>query len=168
MITLHPITPDDAQPLWPLVQDRALYTYTDDRAPPGYAAWQTRIERWVAGAPLDSGETWLNAVIREGDATEPLGLVQATRLASGKLWVGYRIGSAHAGRGVATAALQIWLQQLLARWPGSTVWASVDQRHIASHRVLQKCGFVLDHAEPGTLHGVPSEDAVYRFGPPGR
>ncbi|MBQ0933428.1 GNAT family N-acetyltransferase [Ideonella alba] len=168
MITLTAITLDDAAPLWPLIQDPALYTYTEDHRPPGLAAWQSRVARWVAGAPADSGETWLNAVIRDRASGAPLGLVQATREADGRLWVGYRIGSTHAGRGVATAALQVWLQQLLARWPGSTVWASVDLRHTASRRVLDKCGFVLDHSAPSTLHGAPSEDALYRFGPPGR
>ena len=53
-------------------------------------------------------------------------------------WVGYRIGRAYWGRGVATQALRALLEQIKVR----PIYAYVAKHNIGSIRVLEKCGFV--------------------------
>jgi RimJ/RimL family protein N-acetyltransferase len=61
--------------------------------------------------------------------------------ADGEHDVGYWIGRDHWGKGVATAALRAFLE-VDARRP---IHAHVAEHNIGSRRVLEKCGFVLDH-----------------------
>jgi RimJ/RimL family protein N-acetyltransferase len=62
--------------------------------------------------------------------------------AEGERCVGYWIGRDHWGRGCATAALRAFLDIDLHR----PMHAHVADHNVASRRVLEKCGFVLDHS----------------------
>jgi RimJ/RimL family protein N-acetyltransferase len=53
--------------------------------------------------------------------------------------VGYWLGREFWGRGLATQALQLFIQEELAR----PLFAHVVRHNVASRRVLEKCGFVL-------------------------
>jgi RimJ/RimL family protein N-acetyltransferase len=55
-----------------------------------------------------------------------------------QVFVGYWIGSAYWGRGVATAALHTFLTEHESRRP---VYAHVVSGNVGSIRVLEKCGF---------------------------
>jgi RimJ/RimL family protein N-acetyltransferase len=59
----------------------------------------------------------------------------------GQWLVGYWIGREHWGRGVATRALEQFLTELTDR----PLWAHVAVHNVGSARVLEKCGFRLDH-----------------------
>lgn len=68
--------------------------------------------------------------------------------------VGYRIGRAYWGQGIATRALALFLAEM----PDRPLHATVAQHNPASRRVLEKCGF--------TLTGEAVEDdsvAVFYF-----
>jgi RimJ/RimL family protein N-acetyltransferase len=52
--------------------------------------------------------------------------------------VGYWIGREHWGRGIATAALRLSLEEITAR----PLHAHVARSNVASIRVLEKCGFI--------------------------
>jgi RimJ/RimL family protein N-acetyltransferase len=58
--------------------------------------------------------------------------------------VGYWIGRDHWGRGIATAALALFLSEVKTR----PLHAHVVQHNRASVRVLEKCGFVLNISPP--------------------
>lgn len=53
--------------------------------------------------------------------------------------VGYWVGREFWGRGVATRALELLLEELKAR----PLYAHVARHNVASRRVLEKCGFVV-------------------------
>ncbi len=55
--------------------------------------------------------------------------------------VGYWIGRDHWGKGFATAALRAFLELE----PSRPLVAHVAEHNVGSRRVLEKCGFVLDH-----------------------
>jgi len=55
----------------------------------------------------------------------------------GRREVGYWLGRAYWGRGIATAALAVLLRKVTAR----PLYASVVRSNVASIRVLEKCGF---------------------------
>jgi RimJ/RimL family protein N-acetyltransferase len=61
--------------------------------------------------------------------------------------VGYWIGKEYWGKGVATQALAHFLRVVTAR----PLYAHVARHNLASIRVLEKCGFALDHEESDEL-----------------
>ena len=71
--------------------------------------------------------------------------------------ISYWIGQAFWGRGIATAALRQFLNQIETR----PLYARVVQDNIGSLRVLQKCGFVITGEDKGFAHGRGAEVAEY-------
>ena len=73
--------------------------------------------------------------------------------ADGKREVGYWLGRAFWGRGIATAALTAFLRLE----PTRPLYASAAQHNAASLRVLQKCGFTISVSagEPSNGADVP-------------
>jgi len=72
-------------------------------------------------------------------------------LQHGNRVVGYWIDRRHWGRGIATRALTLLLEEIRER----PLWAHAAKHNVGSLRVLEKCGFVV-HGE-GT---IPGDDAV--------
>lgn len=77
---------------------------------------------------------------------------------SGQRLVGYWVGRAHWGRGVATRALTLFLGQLSER----PLYAHVAVHNTGSIRVLQKCGFERIAAPDGSPSLVGA-DGVEEF-----
>ncbi len=75
---------------------------------------------------------------------------------SGEREVGYWIGREHWGKGVATRALQIFLDEQRGR----PLYAHVAKHNVGSIRVLGKCGFEVLREEKTELRGVEREDVV--------
>ena len=75
---------------------------------------------------------------------------------SGEQEVGYWIGREHWGKGVATRALRIFLEEQRVR----PLYAHVAKHNVGSIRVLEKCGFALLGEEKTSLRGVEREDVV--------
>jgi len=71
--------------------------------------------------------------------------------------VGYCIERAHWGRGIATRALRLLLTEVTTR----PLYARVATSNVASLRVLQKCGFVVEHVwmSPATDRYLECEEA---------
>lgn len=63
--------------------------------------------------------------------------------------VGYWIGRDHWGKGVATAALSAFLEELETR----PLYAHVAAHNVGSIRVLEKCGFEVSEAPAGDEDG---------------
>jgi RimJ/RimL family protein N-acetyltransferase len=78
---------------------------------------------------------------------EVAGSIVAWRNA-GVLNIGYWLGRQHWGKGIATAGLSLFLEQVTER----PVYAHVAKQNIASIRVLQKCGF--------TIHGEDTSGGI--------
>lgn len=79
----------------------------------------------------------------------------------GERQVGYALGRAFWGRGIATAALA----QLLALEPHRPLQAHVAKENIGSWRVLEKCGFsrVKESLEPADNRFPEFVDLTYRL-----
>jgi RimJ/RimL family protein N-acetyltransferase len=77
-------------------------------------------------------------------------------LDDGRRQVGYWIGRSHWGKGFATAALRLLLDEIADR----PVTAHVALGNIGSQRVVEKCGFVrvgAEHADDGV------DEAIFRL-----
>jgi RimJ/RimL family protein N-acetyltransferase len=76
---------------------------------------------------------------------------------SGQRLVGYWVGRAYWGRGIATAALSEFLKHEMTR----PLYAYVAAHNLGSIRVLEKCGFrPVDH---GTKGSNGNEEQVFRL-----
>ena len=79
----------------------------------------------------------------------------------GRREVGYWLGRAFWGRGIATAALQLFLELV----PERPLFAGVVKDNEASRRVLEKCGFVITSEKKGfaNARGAEVEEYVMRL-----
>jgi RimJ/RimL family protein N-acetyltransferase len=137
-LELRPITRADAETLFPILTDPALYEYTGDEPPASihalraiYAARETR-------RSPDGAELWLNWLLRDRASGDAIGYVQATVSATSAdvAWV---VGSRWWNQGFASeagAAVVEWL-----RSQGVTEFrARIHRRHAASQWVAAKLG----------------------------
>ncbi len=72
---------------------------------------------------------------------------------SGEREVGYWLGRSFWGKGIATRALALFLEQVTAR----PLYAYVAKHNLASIRVLEKCGFTVAGEDKG-LSSTSSEE----------
>ena len=157
---MEPLHPDHAGELFQGLQAPQLYTYMPGEPPVDPAAWQARVQRLVAGAPAESGETWLNWVLREAPGGAALGHLQLTLDAAGLVWLGYTVWPAVWGQGWGRAGVRWLVDEAARRWPQAELRAQVDARHGASLRALLGAGFGLRHTASATLHGDVTVDWV--------
>jgi ribosomal-protein-alanine N-acetyltransferase len=78
--------------------------------------------------------------------------------------LGYAIGSAWWGQGIATEAAQAVMAWGIATFALTRVWASTDLRHLRSQRVLEKLGMRREAILPGHhlgRDGEPVDEVVY-------
>lgn len=75
--------------------------------------------------------------------------------------VGYWLGREFWGKGIATAALKLFLKQVATR----PLYARVAKDNQGSMRVLEKCGFAICGEDKGFAHarGTEIEEYIYRL-----
>lgn len=83
---------------------------------------------------------------------------------SGRRLIGYWLGRDMWGKGIATRAVSEFIPTI----PDRPLYAHVAKSHIASIRVLEKCGFVLSGEDKVALRDGDEavEEFIYRLGPP--
>lgn len=143
--------------------DERLYNFIPEGPPRSLEALQRAFKEFHTGAPVGSGEVWLNWAMRDGAFGGCLGTLQATRFADGLLWVGYKVIPSAWGKGVATTGLSWMTRELSMRLNGQPVLAAVDSRNAASIRVLEKCHFKFQRVERAELHGKQTEDLIFQY-----
>lgn len=116
-----------------------IYRYIGGRAPT-VEELSGRYASQCVGASRDSGETWLNWIIRETGTA--VGFVQATvvtEAAGPTSYIAWVVGEAHQGKGIATEAARAMLLWLAPRTGGSAA-ASIHPGNRASAAVARKLG----------------------------
>jgi RimJ/RimL family protein N-acetyltransferase len=147
--------------IWLNVRDRFPHPYTPADA-----------EAWVARVTAATPETQF-AVEVDGEAAGGVGLFPQTDVERYSAEIGYWIGEAHWGRGLATAVVRRFTEYAFETFELCRVYANVFDWNPASCRVLEKAGYVLE----GRLRSAAVKDghvldnfvyAVVREFPPGR
>ncbi len=115
-LEIEPLKPVHADLLFAAYQDPRLYQYIPGQPPSSLDALRKEYSEFEAGAPADSHEVWLNWVIKRCADQQCVGTLQATLMADGKLWIGYVIAPTYWGQGFASAAIQLMLAELRARF----------------------------------------------------
>jgi RimJ/RimL family protein N-acetyltransferase len=121
-----------------------FYEYECDPEASAMAAFPSRereafLAHWARTLANDSALTW--TIVCDGEIAGNIGCWKA----DGRRFVGYWIGRAFWGRGLATEALAEVLEIVDAR----PLYAEVVTTNVASIRVLEKCGFTQVGAHVG-------------------
>jgi RimJ/RimL family protein N-acetyltransferase len=140
-LRLTPLVPDDAEALFPVLDDEALHAYIGGR-PDRLEELRARIDGWSSQRSPDGGQAWLNWLVRSTQDARVLGTMQATvdRDANGlAAEVAWTIGSRDQRRGYASeaaSAIVAWLRER-----GVTrIDAHVHPEHVASAGVARRAG----------------------------
>ncbi|MGZ5294185.1 MAG: GNAT family N-acetyltransferase [Actinomycetota bacterium] len=114
-LDLIPITPDDADDLFPVLADTELGRFTGEDPPDDVEALRGRFAFWSSRRSPDDDELWLNWVVRRREDGRAVGHLQAT-VGQGDAAIAWVIGTAYQRRGFATEAgraLAGWLHNAL-------------------------------------------------------
>ena len=137
-LELRPLCGADAETLFAILADPALYEYTGDEPPASINALRKIYASREPRRSPDGTELWLNWVISDRLSAEAIGYVQASVSTTGAdvAWV---VGSHWQNRGYASEAAAAVVEWLRGR--GVTpIRARIHPRHIASQRVAAKVG----------------------------
>jgi RimJ/RimL family protein N-acetyltransferase len=136
-LRLDPLTLDDADDLFAVLDDPRLHTFTGG-APMTRDALEKWIEFVVPGRSPDGAEVWRNWVIRVRDEGRAIGTAQAT-IVGDEATLAWTIGTAWQGHGYAkeaAAAVELWVAT------SGVVWfrAAIHPEHAASAAVARSIG----------------------------
>lgn len=115
--------------IWRNLRDEFPYPYT-----------QADAEAWIKNATAAIPETAF-AVAVEGAAVGGVGLRLGQDIYRRSAEIGYWLGEAYWGRGIATEAVRAMTDYAFLRFDLARVWAGVFEWNLASMRVLEKAGY---------------------------
>lgn len=138
-LTLEPQTVVHAPEMFAVLGDPAIYEYENE--PPSSLDWlRQRFARLESRRSADGREHWLNWVIRL-PSSELVGYVQATVRPDGSAAIAYVLSSAHWGRGLARAAVDAMIDELVAHYDVTVLVAVLKRANARSLRLLERMGF---------------------------
>jgi ribosomal-protein-alanine N-acetyltransferase len=121
--------------------DRKIWINLRDAMPHPYTL--NDAEQWLGSMP-DQDPVSMFAIDRDGEAIGAIGLVLGTDIERRSAELGYWIGSAFWGRGIATAAVRRICDYAFADLDLVRVFATPMTGNAPSKRVLEKAGFSLE------------------------
>lgn len=142
-ITLEPQDPAHAAGLYDALRDPRIYAFLDEEPPISIQALRDRLVRLSKGAPVDTGQTWLNWTVFEGDIV--VGYTQATMDANGIASLAYVLTPRVWGRSVAHAACVLTIAELEAHPLVLEIVADTDAENTRSKTLLQRLDFQQTH-----------------------
>lgn len=163
-LRIEPLQPAHADTLFAAFDDPRVHRYVDGERPASREAMRDDFARLARGAPPGRGQQWLNWAFQPAAGGPFIGTLQATVIERNhSAWIGYTLAPAAWGQGLATEAVLWLLDQLReAPWSVQCVRAGVDERNLASVRLLQRLGFDPLGPRATELHGVPSVDLHFQ------
>ena len=166
-LTLEPLTPAHAEPMFDGFADPALYKWVNAEPPTSAAELRLRFER-IANPYAPGGELWLNwALQRKKDALY-VGLVEATVRPDRVVFLAYYVFTAHARQGYAREACAAVIEHLWRAYDAAEVRADMDYRNVPSRCLVETLGFARrTRTIASTLRGEASTDYRYRLKRPG-
>lgn len=137
--SIRPWLESDAASLQRHANDRAVSIHLRDRFPFPYEIAQARtFLGWITRQP--SPTVW--AIEVNGEAAGGIGVELHTDIERVSAEVGYWLGRAYWNRGIATEALRALTAEAFNRFEITRLYAVPFADHMASVRVLEKCGYV--------------------------
>lgn len=135
--------------------DREVSRQLRDRFPHPYEpSHALGFLQWVGQQPVET--VW--AIALEDSAVGGVGLQLGQDIERVSAEIGYWLGRDHWGRGLATAALRAVTEHAFAQFELTRIFAVPFAENLASIRVLEKAGYVLE----GQLRRSAIKDGVVR------
>jgi ribosomal-protein-alanine N-acetyltransferase len=158
-LALEPQVASHADELYELLQDPAIYEHENE--PPESLEWlRTRFEKLESRRSADGTEHWLNWVARLPTG-EAVGYVQATVYPNGRADIAYVFGSRWWGRGLASAAVRLMLDELVATYAVRDLTAVLKRTNDRSARLLLRLGFREGTAAEYDAYRPDSDEWLY-------
>ena len=123
----------NSREVWRNLTDRFPHPYTLEDA-----------ERWIRLQPELAGRNVNGAIAIEGSAVGGIGFELGQDVACRSAEIGYWLGEAYWGRGIATEALRLSTAYAFRAFPLERLQAKVFEWNVASCRVLEKAGYALE------------------------
>lgn len=140
---LSPLRVEDADELFPLLQDDRIYEYLDQPAPDSLENLRDRHAFMLDPGSSPPGELWLNWLVNVGEDRSSAGTVQATvDVESNTAEIAYVLSPTFWGLGIASAAVRLMLVELAEKHGVQTFVASIDPRNARSLALATRLGFV--------------------------
>jgi RimJ/RimL family protein N-acetyltransferase len=149
-VTLEPLIAAHADELFIQLSDPQVLTFIDNVPPPTVAELRKRYRRLESRCSPDGSEEWLNwAVMLDGRA---IGFVEATVRMNGRIALAYGLGRTYWSQGYGTEAVRTMVHFLASHFPGALFEATVDERNVASRRLLERIGLeIADRSDPRNI-----------------
>lgn len=139
-VTIRPLRVEDAAAMVDVLASPELYRHIGGE-PPTEEELSTRYARQTTGFSPDGSQQWLNWVVLDGRGA-PVGYVQASRPLDGaRAEIAWVIGAAWQGRGYATRAVVLMVQELAGLGVDEVV-ADIHPANTASEGVARRVGMV--------------------------
>jgi [ribosomal protein S5]-alanine N-acetyltransferase len=158
VIRLEPQVVAHAEAMFEVLSDPAIYEY--ENAPPPSLAWlRTRFGRLESRLSPDGAEDWLNWVIRL-PSSALIGYVQATVYPASRAAIAYELNSRYWGKGLATTAVALMIEELVANYDVKTLSAVLKATNSRSAKLLQRLGFSLAPEDLRVLYKVEPDELL--------
>jgi RimJ/RimL family protein N-acetyltransferase len=158
---LRPFREPDEADLAAIADDAEVAQWLRDRFPHPYTREHARA--WIALAAAEEPPPKSLAIEADGRLAGGIGLVLGEDIARRSAEVGYWLGRAYWGRGVATAALAGFVRWAMPTFGLTRIFAAAFTDNAASRRVLEKAGFRLEGVlrRAAVKNGRVVDDALY-------
>ena len=138
-LDLIPLTADDADDLFEVLDDPELGRFTGESSPADVEVLRERFAFWSSRRSPDLDELWLNWVVRRREDGRAVGHMQAT-VGEGGASIAWVVGTAFQGQGIATEAGTALIGWLRATMGVSLIRAMIHPDHAASQAVAARVG----------------------------
>ena len=166
-LTLEPLTPAHAGPMFTGFADGALYLWVNADPPKDVADLESRFAR-IADPYAPGGELWLNWAIRVNDNGTYAGLLEATVRPDRVVFLAFYVFTSFARRGIAKEASKAVIDHLWRAYDATEIRADTDFRNVPARCLVESLGFLRRTRNIATsLRGEPSVDYRYRLKRPG-
>lgn len=159
-LRLEPLRVADAQGMFEVLSDLAIYRYLDYPPPSSIEHLQGVYAKLESRRSPDQSELWLNWVVRLQDE-QPIGYVQATVVANTSAWVGYVLSSEYWGFGYATEATRCMVEHLTVAYGVTRFRATVEVDNRSSLRLLEKLAFRPASSEESAGHELTATERLF-------
>ena len=138
-LLLSPISARDAEPLFELLKEPALHSFTGGAPPSALQVLERRISLWEHRQSPEGDEVWLNWTLRRKADRVVVGYLQVTIRAS-QAELAWVIGIPFQGRGYAKEASRRVVGWLRERLEIGELRANIHPKHAASQAVAKHIG----------------------------
>ena len=162
-LSLEPLTPAHADPMFEGFADPALYTWVNAEPPKDVAELGSRFAR-IAEPYAPGGALWLNWALRLTEGGSYAGVIEATVRPDRIVFLAYYVFTAYTRRGIAREACTAVIDHLWRAYDATEIRADIDFHNVPSRCLVESLGFVRRTRHiVTTLREAPSFDYRYRL-----